>query len=654
MRSLSGVRVGILILVVLTFAVSAIVSYQHQNEIRNQLELVKKTGAWSMSELESELLKFTQTLQLAGLGLRSQEQLTLRFDLLWSRLETLRTSKEVRQQPGAVELFVELSQLLHKSESSVLTLEPGDMPEADRLLEAFMAVQPKARELNVNSFNDPYRMASGEGGIIPPVNLGLSMLGLLLSGAALVLLVIRESARNRQQALHDDLTGLPNRKYFNALLKRTEADIVGSGNCCGVLVIDLDNFKDINDTFGHAAGDQLLKEVSQRLRSSLYEDAIVARLGGDEFAVLLQSSADLPKCVEQVNQLCQRIGDAVEVGEERLFVSASIGVSVYPDDGDSIRQVMGHADLAMYLAKREEGVSFRIYDAEMSSQRLRRRELAQQLRQAIYKDQLVLHFQPLVQLNSGKIESMEALLRWYHADYGYVTPPEVVSIAEQYDLALELNEWVVDQVCQQISVWQQNGLPDVKVAVNISPSMYSKHDLVGTVSRLINQYGIDAGQLCIEVTEDTTMRDIDSSPGILKALRELGVELALDDFGTGYSSLSHLKQLPVHKLKIDKSFVQDLNADPKDLRFINTILNLAASMKLTVVAEGIELEQHLEDLCQAGCPIGQGYLFSRPVDTATMERLLLDQQAGRLLLAGGSLAANNDGPSCVTVSPTAG
>ncbi|MEH6652252.1 MAG: EAL domain-containing protein [Motiliproteus sp.] len=657
MKSLSGMRVGILIVVVLTFAASAIFSYQRQSEIRNHLELVQKSGAWSVSELEGELLKFTQVLELSGLGQRSQEQLTLRFDLLWSRLDTLRIGIEthaIRQQPGAVELFVELSQLLQKNENAVFALEPGDKPEADRLLNAFVAVQPKVRELNVNSFYDPYRMGLSEGGTPPPVSLSLSMLGLLLSGAALVLLVIRESARNRQQALHDDLTGLPNRKYFNALLQRTEADVANRGNRCGVLVIDLDNFKDINDTFGHAAGDQLLREVSQRLRSSLYDDAIVARLGGDEFAVLLQSSDDLSKCIEQVNRLCQRIGQAVEIGEERISVSASIGVSIYPDDGVSIRQVMGNADLAMYLAKRQEGVSFRIYDAEMSTQRLRRRELARQLRQAIVKDQLLLNFQPLVQLSSGKIESLEALLRWHHADYGYISPLEVVSIAEQYDLALVLNEWVIDQVCRQISLWQQSGLPGVKVAVNISPSMYSKHDLVGTVSRFIEQHGIDARQLCIEVTEDTTMRDIDSSPGILKALRKLGVELALDDFGTGYSSLSHLKQLPVHKLKIDKSFVQDLNTEPKDLRFIRTILNLAASMKLTVVAEGIESVQNLDDLRQAGCPIGQGYLFSRPVDAVAMEQLLLDQQAGRLLQGGDEMAANIDRLGCVTVYPTTG
>ena len=633
MKLNQGLRFAILLVVVTIFAGSAVFSYQRHTETSEQLAMVQKTGAWAASELEGDLQKFIHTLDMTGLGKRSAEDLQLRFDLLWARMDSLSTGSEtleVRSQSGAEQLFSELWQQMRFSEQALLALKPGDWEGSQRIAAPFRALQPQVREFNVKSFYAPAEMFP-EMKAEEPIGFGLSMLGLLLSGAMLVVLVVRESARNRMQALLDDLTGLPNRKYFNHQLRECELRARRSQGSIGLLVIDLNNFKEINDTLGHAAGDKLLIRVAERLKEQVPDGEMVARMGGDEFAVLLEQVGDHQRCTRLARDLCESIGRVIEIGDNQVFASASIGVSFYPDDAERLSQVMVNADMAMYMAKRDAGVSYRVFEPEMNAGLLRRRELAEQLRQAIANNQLSLNYQPLVRLDSGLIESVEALLRWHHPKHGYISPLEMVSIAEQYDLAKELNEWVLATACKQSVIWQSARLPQIKVAVNVSPGMYTKHDLVQSVARIINYYGMRPELLVLEVTEDTTMRDIESSPDILNGLRELGVELALDDFGTGYSSLSHLKQLPVQKLKIDKSFVQDLNNEPKDLRFIRTILGLAASLELEVVAEGIELPQNLSDLLDEGCTLGQGYLFSRPVDAATLEGILRDQAMGVLL-----------------------
>ncbi|MEH6470449.1 MAG: EAL domain-containing protein [Halopseudomonas sp.] len=638
MRGQQGLRFGLLIVVVGVFAVSAVFSYLRHSETSESLAMVHKTSAWAVSELDSELLKFTQTLELVGLGARNQEQLILRFDLLWARLDILQTGSEnleVRNLAGAAELFDQLMTLLQQHEAAVFALQPGERQQAKKIFNAFHPLQPPVRELHVDSFYDPYQVGLDTELPVNQVGFGLSMLGLLLSGTVLVLLVVRESARNRLQALHDDLTGLPNRKYFNELLRYSEINARYQQTRRGLLVIDLDNFKEINDTLGHAAGDELLIKVAERFRKCVGPDVDVARLGGDEFAVLVEGTVDNHRCVQLAQKLCDRLSHGMEIRGNQVFIAASIGVSLYPDDADTLDQALINADIAMYLAKKDDGVSYRSYDPAMNAKLLRRRELSEHLRQAIVTDQLSLNYQPLIRLASRQVESVEALLRWHHPEYGYIPPLEVISIAEQYDLALELNEWVIASACKQSVIWQSLGLPQIKMAVNISPAMYAKHDLVGSVSRLLNKYGMDPEQLVIEVTEDTTMRDIESSPGILKGLRELGVDLALDDFGTGYSSLSHLKQLPVQKLKIDKSFVQDLDNEPRDLRFIRSIIGLADSLELEVVAEGVEQQHDFTDLDREGCTFGQGYLFSRPRDAAAIERILREQQLGQLLTHAG-------------------
>ncbi|RDE19094.1 EAL domain-containing protein [Motiliproteus coralliicola] len=619
-------RYGIILVVVTLFATSAVLSYQRHAETVTQLALAEKTGAWASSELDGELRRFLHALEMAGAGRITREQLMLRFDLLWSRMEVLSIgteAEEVRNLPGAAELFSSLWQQMRFSEQALLALEPGNWDYAQQVAQPFRRLQTEVRAFNVRSFQGSPNLSAAE-----PIGFGLSMFGLLISGAILVVLVVRESARNRLQALLDELTQLPNRKYLNQHLAEVEGRAKLGGHRVGLLMLDLNNFKEINDSLGHAAGDEMLIQVSKLLRAAVPKGQMVARMGGDEFAIVLEQGVDQKYCETLATCLSNEIGVQIEVGDNRVLASVSIGVSVYPDDGATLSQVLINADMAMYMAKRDPAQAYRLFELQMNLGLQRRRELAEDLRQAILTNHLDLHYQPLVRLDTGRIESVEALLRWDHPKHGMVSPLEVVAVAEQYDLALELNEWVIATACQQSLVWEAAKLPPVKMAVNISPAMYTKHDLVGSVSRIIDYYGIKPGRLMIEVTEDTTMQDIESSPDILHGLHRLGVELALDDFGTGYSSLSHLKKLPVDRLKIDKSFVHDLNNEPKDLRFIRTILSLAKSLELEVVAEGVELPQNLTDLTQEGCTLGQGYLFSKPVDADALEKILRDQQQG--------------------------
>ncbi len=628
-------RVAFLIAVVCLFAVSSVVSYQRHSESSNILAITLKTTAWSASELESEMLKFVHTLELFQLDKRSVDDLVLRFDLLWSRINVLKAgdeSAELRGLPGVSQLLSSLERVLQDNEQAVMQIKPGDHQTAAALQAQFRVFQPALRALNVDNFSGPRRLRELEEALGLQQSFGVYLLGLLLSGALLVVLVLRESARNRLQALHDPLTGLPNRKYFNDHLRIAESRSRRGHLRMAIHVIDLNDFKGINDTFGHNAGDQLLIEIARRLKACVRQQDIVARLGGDEFAVIQEEVPHAEVCGQLARRICEQVGQPLRLGANQVFPAASIGVSIYPDDSGDVTQLLVNADIAMYRAKRDGGVSYRFFEAQMNAAIMRRKRLADDLRVALDQGQMMLFYQPIVDLDSGLIAAVEALLRWHHPSYGYVPPPEVVSIAEQFALTKPLNEWVLQQACQQHQQWRAQGLPVVAMNVNISPAMYTQHDLVATVQSVLKRTGMAAQQLVLEVTEDTTMHDIESSPDILNRLRQQGVSLALDDFGTGYSSLSHLRKMPVQKLKIDKSFVQDLNNEPKDLRFIRTIIRLAHNLELEVVAEGIEVEENLRDLMAEGCHYVQGYLLSRPQQAADIGLMLEQQQRGNTLM----------------------
>lgn len=625
-------RIAFLLVVVTVFAVTSIISFKRHTETAHILAVSIKTTSWAASELESDLLRFIYALELYIHKGRTQDQMMHRFDLLWSRVDVLskgRENIEFREQPGVQPMLDQLTQLLRDSDAR-LSRPNLSQKDAIELLSEYQAWLPQVRTINIESFNGPKRFTNLQKASDLQKELGLLLAGLLISGAVLIVMVIKESKRNRHQALHDALTGLANRKFFNEQLAMLEQRAQRFQKKLAVFIIDLDNFKGVNDLYGHGTGDRLLETVAERLSMCVRKSDLVARLGGDEFAIIQQDITDLQQVSQLAKRISERMSEPVIVSGVVLSSSISFGISVYPEEASSLRQALLHADIAMYRAKDDNGVSYRFFDKGMNEAELRRKRLADELRTALEYQQLALFYQPIVALDGGDIVGCEALLRWHHDVFGYVPPLEVVSVAEQFGLAKALNTWVLHEACRQNKLWQTQGLPAIPVSVNISPAMYQQHDLVQAVKVALRTSGLKAEHLILEVTEDTTMKDMGSSPDILSELHAVGVLLALDDFGTGYSSLSHLKCMPVQRLKIDKSFVQDLNTEPKDLRFIRTIIQLAQSLDINVVAEGIEEPSNLLDLQVEGCCYGQGYLFSRPLQASKMADLLKAQQRGDL------------------------
>lgn len=617
-------KLFVLIFVVLMFAVSSIISTQRHSQVTNLLALSMKTVGWAASELELEMLKFMQVLRRTALSDMRTDDLQLRFELLWSRVEILSVGEETRQfrsQPGAMEFLLNIKKRLVELEPEVFSLKMGDQ-RAIRIVQELKPFQTQVRDFNVKSFS-----GDGAWGDLKQVHslqneANIFLLGLLLSGGTLVLLVIRESAVNRKQALHDSLTGLANRHFFQKNLKQAIAHSRRNNSRTAIHMIDMNGFKEVNDRLGHAVGDAVLQEVASRLAQCVRLSGTVARLGGDEFGIIQEKITSPDECIQLAQHICEQINGEIDVHGHRISPNISIGISMFPDDAELPDKLLNNADTAMYCAKKDYGACYRLFEQEMNDRALRHRILAEDLRVALHHDKLQQVYQPIICLKTEGIVLVEALLRWRHEQYGYISPLEVVSIAEQAGLAEKLNEWVLLKACLQNMAWKQAGLPQVQVSVNISPAMYTRYDLVAMVSRVLSKTGLPANQLVIEVTEDTTMQDIESSPKILQKLCRLGVELALDDFGTGYSSLSHLKNMPFQKLKIDKSFIQELNNPPKDMTFIQTILGLAHGLGMQVVAEGIETIENYEDLRLEGCEYGQGYLFYKPASSGEIECIL--------------------------------
>jgi diguanylate cyclase (GGDEF)-like protein len=425
-----------------------------------------------------------------------------------------------------------------------------------------------------------------------------------------------------EEALHDGLTGLPNRAY---LLDTLDKVLTGRGRRnSAVLYIDLDNFKNANDAFGHQVGDQLLIALSRRIAGQLRTGDVIARLGGDEFAVLIAdtSHADAHATAER---LLEAFATPVRIDELTLVTYASIGIA-FTEDKASAADVLRDADLAMYEAKRTGGSRVVEFRPQLHSTAVRRAELEAELRLALSQDQFVLHYQPIVDLASEQIVGTEALIRWQHPVRGLLGPDEFIAAAETSALIVPIGAWVIQTACRQTAELAARH-PDrapISVAVNLSPIQLLDRTLVATVAEALHDSGLHPSQLCLEITEGSVIKDFDATMPTLGALRTLGVSLALDDFGTGYSSLSYLKELPVTSVKIDRSFVQDLDADNHNGRIVLAIIDLAHALGMSVTAEGAETNAQLSTLKAMHSDHAQGYLLGRPVEHAQFERRLDD------------------------------
>jgi diguanylate cyclase (GGDEF)-like protein/PAS domain S-box-containing protein len=429
--------------------------------------------------------------------------------------------------------------------------------------------------------------------------------------------VKRQEEQIVHQAYHDGLTGLPNRSLAHDRIEVSLAHVKRGGTRLAVLFLDLDNFKNVNDSLGHEWGDKLLLQVANRLVSQVREEDTVARLGGDEFLILVAAVATDEVVVDLAKRLLHSFASPFNVDGNDLFVTASIGVAFYPEDGATAGVLTKHADIAMYQAKANGKNRYCLFTADLSERIAYLRQLENNLRQAIVNREFIVHFQPKIDPFTGLIIGAEALARWRKADETLVNPADFIPLAEETGLIVPLGEQVLDLACQMMHTLNHSGRGDLTISVNLSPLQFVQTNLVERILAVLSKHGVASSQLELEITETAMMTNLTKTVDTLNQLVAAGIAIAVDDFGTGYSSLSYLKRFPIQTLKIDRSFIRDLTSDPNDAQLVGTIILMAHNLGITVVAEGVESQEQLEWLKQCGCEQIQGYLFSKPLPAET-------------------------------------
>ncbi len=423
-------------------------------------------------------------------------------------------------------------------------------------------------------------------------------------------------------AYHDGLTALPNRSLFNKLLSQSISMAQRHGTRMAVAFIDLDRFKQINDTLGHEAGDVLLKEVAVRLKACLRDSDIVARLGGDEFVVLLTDLGEEHYAATVAGKIITTIGKPFMLIGQEFRVTASIGIATYPQDGRDEQTLTKNADIAMYQAKEEGRNNFQFYSEKLNTNTLERLTLESALRHALERKEFGLAYQAKRDINSGQITGMEALLRWNHPDLGVVPPRQFLPVAEETGLIISIGKWVLDTACRQNVEWQQRGLPKLRMAVNLSTRQFLDEDLLPLIENVLKTSSMDPGLLELEIHESLLVHDVARTLRILTALKAMGIKIAIDDFGTGYSSLTSLQQFPLDTIKIDRSYIRDISTRSEDSNLTDAIIAIGKSLSVTVVAQGVETREQANFLRQHACDELQGFYLNRPVSAQQFEMLL--------------------------------
>ena len=425
----------------------------------------------------------------------------------------------------------------------------------------------------------------------------------------------RKGAEHHLQTLinYDNLTKLPNRELLLDRLTQAIAQATRQQTLVGLLLLDLDRFKMVNDTLGHAFGDKLLRDVADRVGTCLRDSDTLARLGGEEFIDILTGITGAQDAAKVANKILECLSRPMVIEGHEVFVTASIGISLFPNDGVDKNALITNADVAMYRAKEEGRNHFQFYTYGMNASTVERLTLENDLRRAVERDELVLYYQPQMRLEDDKIVGAEALIRWQHPELGLVPPARFIPIAEESGLIVPIGEWVLEEACAQNKAWIDDGRPPIVMSVNLSSRQFHQENMLRTVTQILEKTGLAADQLVLELTESSLMQNPDDAVVTLCLLNNMGIGISIDDFGTGYSSLGHLKRFPINALKVDRAFIDDITKKPEDDAIVRAILALAHSLHLQAVAEGVETKEQLDFLREAGCDEIQGFYISKPV-----------------------------------------
>jgi len=601
-------------------------AYTETEQDRYLLERSQEIASTEMSELyralqaerdqlESRVRERTEALQVSQARLSSL--VSLSSDWIWEQDADLRFtyfSDGLQQATG-----VHPSQLLGKRRllDTVVDVPPDVLADYERRLAARLPFRDLVYCLGTPGSRGVYISVSGE----PIFDADGRFEGYRGVGRDVTHQRLAEQ-QVLKLARYDGLTGLPNRNMFMDELERTLARARRHGERFALFFIDLDRFKNINDSLGHGAGDQLLKVMATRLRALLRDSDLVARLGGDEFVVLLDATVDADDLAHVARKALAAIGEPVPIESRSYQVTGSIGISLYPDDGEDAAALLKNADAAMYLAKDRGKNNYQFYTAQLAEHSAQQFALEADLRAALQRDELQLHFQPKVGIGTGAIVGMEALLRWQHPQRGLLAPGAFITLAEDSGLILPIGQWVLHAACRQVRAWRDAGLQVPRCAINLSARQFVTDSLVAEVQQALHAHDLRADALEVEITESVLMSDPQRASHTLQALHDLGVHIAIDDFGTGYSSLAYLKRFPAQTVKIDRSFVSGLPLDRDDAAITQAVIAMAHSLGLEVVAEGVEQPSQLDFLRQLGCDQAQGYLIGRPAPAERLRQLL--------------------------------
>ncbi len=436
-------------------------------------------------------------------------------------------------------------------------------------------------------------------------------------------------------AYHDSLTGLPNNRLFKDRLSQGLAHARRNGNMLAVMFLDLDRFKLINDTMGHSIGDKLLQGTADRLSEvirrsdsislsgSLILNSSVARLGGDEFTIMLEDVESSQAVSRIAERIIRAVSEPIMLDDQEVYTSTSIGIAIYPSDGDDVEVLLKNADAAMYHAKKEGRNNFQFFTESMNELSARQLALENSLRKAIGNHEMILYYQPQVSVASGQLVGLEALIRWIHPEKGIVSPGEFIPVAEETGLIMEIGEWVINEACRQAAEWRDKGYRPIRISINLSARQLKDERLVNIIAANMYDMGLGPEYLAVELTESAIIVEPEMALERLNSIKSMGLKLSLDDFGTGYSSLSYLKRFPIDTLKIDRLFIHNIEVEPENTALVKAIIAMAHGLGMDVVAEGVELQEQLEFLGTYGCDIIQGFLFSKPLPAAEVESMLV-------------------------------